>query len=418
MVRHHTTLQDWRRAQIVVQSLETGERNLLFEDGSDGRYLPTGHLVFARKGTLIAAPFDLAALEVTGPSVPVLEGVSHSIQTGWSGQETGAAQFAFSENGNLAYIGGSVFPASKHQVVWVGRDGKVEPTGIDPGNYIAARLSSDGLKVLLSARPSNIKSHDLVRGIATPQTLDGRSLMALWAPDGADFVFSSDRKGPGNLFWKRADSVTDAERLTTGVGYQWPSSWLPDGTKLAFVQVSPPNRNSPRNHDIWLLSLDSSHSVEPLIQTPQEETFPEFSPDGRWLAYTSQHSGRNEVWVQDYPELGTRVRISTDGGTSPAWAKNANELFYRQGRKMMAVDFTINGKTLTPGMPVELFEGRYFRLNPVRDYDVSPDGQRFLMIQVEPQEEQNAIRADYFGNKVNIVLNWFEELKRLVPAGG
>ena len=215
VVRHRTIPVDWGLAQIVVRELETGRTRVLIEGGSDGRYVPTGHLVFAREGTLMAAPFDLPSLALTGPAVPVLEGVSHAIHTANAERETGTAQFAFSDSGSLAYIGGSIFPEQKRQVVWVDRDGNVEPTGIEPGAYAVVRLSPDGSKVLLSRGYTSfdIWTHDLTRNTRTRQTFEGSNDYPIWPPHGTRFTFKSDRLGPETLFWKPVDGDGAAERL-------------------------------------------------------------------------------------------------------------------------------------------------------------------------------------------------------------
>ncbi len=187
--------------QIVVQSLETGKRKILTEEGSDARYVPTGHLtghlVFAREGNLMAAPFDLSNLALTGTFVPVLEGVSHAMYTYMSSLETGAAQFAFSTSGSLAYINGSVWPELKHQVVWVDRDGQVEILGLEPGQYGFLRLSPDRSEFAFNKTYGrwSIWIYDLVRGTLSPQISEGWDAFPTWTPDGEGFAFSSCPSG-------------------------------------------------------------------------------------------------------------------------------------------------------------------------------------------------------------------------------
>ena len=422
VVRHRMIPVDWSEAQIAVQELGTGKSNILIEGGSDGRYVPTGHLVFAREGTLMAAPFDLASLALTGPAVPVLEGVSHSIHTANAERETGTAQFAFSDSGSLAYIGGLVFPEQKRQVVWVDRDGNVEPTGIEPGAYAVVRLSPDGSKVLLSRAHTSfdIWTYDLTRKTRPRQTFEGSNDYPIWTPDGTRFTFKSDRLGSETLFRKSVDRDSAAERLIPARQnqaaqeeslYTHPGSWSPDGTKLAYVQTSPDT-----GPDIWILSMGDSRSAEPFLQTPFLESAPDFSPDGRWLAYVSDESGRAEVYVQPFPGPGKKVLISTQGGRAPAWAGSGRELFYRSGAaSMMAVEIKVDSSDLRPEDPVVLFEGSYLPYYPMRSYDVDPNGQRFLMITL-PLDEMQVLVDQYFGRSLNIVLNWFEELKRLVPT--
>ena len=175
VLRDEDSAVDWSRSQIAVYSLETGERKPLIEGGSDGRYVPTGHLVFMREATLMAASFDLGDLEVTGPSIPVLEGVSHAIYSGATIWETGVGQFAFSASGSLAYIGGSVAPEPKRELVWVDREGDPEAIGAETLNYLSVRLSPDGTKVALNTRykSRDIWIYDLVRGARTRDTFSG-----------------------------------------------------------------------------------------------------------------------------------------------------------------------------------------------------------------------------------------------------
>ena len=418
VLRH--SFRNWSEAQIVVQSLETGERKVLVEDGSDARYVPTGHLVFAREGTLMAVPFDLASLEVAGPPVPVLEGVSHALYTPSSGEESGAAQFAFSNSGSLAYIAGSVYPENKRRVVWVNRDGEAEPTRIDPAEYGQVRVSPDGSEVLLSSKykGGDIWSYDLARGTRSRQTFEGDNRGPIWTPDGSGITFSSNRTGVNTLFSKSVDSDGAAVALSPTGQPQALGSWSPDGSKLAFVQFGPGTGN-----DIWILSMEGPRSPEPFLKTRFSEFSPEFSPDGRWMAYVSDESGRSEVYVQRYPGPGTKVLISTDGGAAPAWSRSAKELFYRRvppgwgpfGTSMMAVQIEANGSDLTVGNPTLVFEDSYVPSAPTRSYDVHPDGQRFLMITTRPDEYQAMVEENY-GRKFHIVLNWFQELKRLVPT--
>ncbi len=181
-------------------------------------------------------------------------------------------------------------------------------------------------------------------------------------------------------------------------------SWSPDGQLLAFVEVNPTT-----GYDIWVLRL-SDRKAQPFLRTPFNESVPRFSPDGRWLAYISNESGRYEIYVQPYPGPGGKWQISTEGGTEPIWNPNGRELFYRSGDKMMAVDIATQ-PSFTAGKPRVLFEGRY-ELSPATtpNYDVSPDGQRFLML--KPAEASEAAPT-----QINVVLNWFEELKRRVPTG-
>jgi eukaryotic-like serine/threonine-protein kinase len=225
-----------------------------------------------------------------------------------------------------------------------------------------------------------------------------------WTPDGKRIAFISNKEGPLNTFWQLADGSGGLERLTTGDDVQTPNSWSPDGQLLAFNEINPKT-----GIDILVLRL-SDRKTEPFMRTPFNESAPRFSPDGRWLAYVSDESGRYEVYVQPYPGPGGKWQISTEGGTEPMWNPNGRELFYRNGNKMMAVDI-VTQPSFTVGRPRMLFEGQY-QPTPVTfpNYDVYPDGQRFLML--KPTEQAQAGPT-----QINVVLNWFEELKQKVPTG-
>jgi Tol biopolymer transport system component len=193
--------------------------------------------------------------------------------------------------------------------------------------------------------------------------------------------------------------------LNTSEYIQSPSSWSPDGQALAFLQISPKT-----GFDIWVLRM-SEHKAQPFLQTSFTESAPTFSPDGRWLAYVSDESGRNEIYVRPYPGPGGKYQISTEGGTEPLWNPKGGELFYRQGDKMMAVEVTTQ-PNFSAAKARMLFEGQYLHLPTPQtfpDYDVSRDGQRFLMLKAADQAQALT--------QINVVLNWTEELKRLVPAG-
>ena len=418
VLQHAAVGLDWStQAQIFVQSLETGEKMLLLKGGSDARYIRTGHLVFAREGTLMAVPFDLASLSVTGRPIPVQEGVSYAIHTWSSGIETGAAQFAFSDSGSLAYIAGSVVQEMKQQLVWVDRKGNSEPVdNIEREQFMGVRISPDRSRVAVVKwyKGRNIWIYDRARGTLTPEILEGLNMMATWGPNSEDIVFTSTRGGQTNLFRRAVARRGDPVHLMPSEHMQLASSWSPTGTELAFLRSHPKV-----DWQVWILSMEDPPSAKPFLQTGFREGSPEFSPDGRWLAYVSNESGEDRVYVQPYPGPGDKVPISTGWGRAPAWAKGGRELFYQvddgpKRKKMMSVEIVVKGSQLIPGNPVPLFEGAYSIKTPLRTYDVTPDGQRFLMIRFEEDGRLNL--AKYFGNKVRVVQNWFEELKRVVPA--
>jgi Tol biopolymer transport system component len=259
--------------------------------------------------------------------------------------------------------------------------------------------------VVIEEQETQIWQYDLSRDTLTRLTFEGNNnLVPIWTPDGKRLAFISNKEGPENIFWQLADGSGGLERLTTSDYTHVPHSWSPDGQLLAFVEVSPTT-----GWDIWVLRV-GDRKTQPFLRTPFNESVPRFSPDGRWLAYISNESGRFEIYVQPYPGPGGKWQISTEGGTEPAWNPNGRELFYRSGDRMMAVDIATQ-PGFAAGKPRMLFEGPYEPApitNP--NYDVSPDGQRFLML--KPVEREQAVPT-----QINVVLNWFEELKRRVPTG-
>jgi Tol biopolymer transport system component len=247
--------------------------------------------------------------------------------------------------------------------------------------------------------------YDLSRETLTRLTFGGTLNQApVWAPDGKRIAFQSNREGRLNVFSQLADGSGGLERLTTGEDTSAPHSWSSDGQLLAYVDVNPTT-----GWDIWVLRL-SDRQAQPFLQTSSNESAPRFSPDGRWLAYTSDETGYSEVYVQPYPGPGGKWQISSDGGMEPMWNASGRELFYRSGRKMMAVEIATK-PSFSAGKPRMLFEGDYLP-TPLQfpNYDVSPDGQRFLMLKPVDTGESAP-------TQINVVLNWFEELKRRVPTG-
>ena len=244
--------------------------------------------------------------------------------------------------------------------------------------------------------------YNLARGDATKLVSDGSNQFPVWTPDGKRLTYRGTRAGTRNIYWRMADGSGTEERLTTGDGQHGPNSWSPDGQVLLFT-------DSTQGRDILAFRL-TDRTTEPFLRTRFGESAPRFSPDGRWVAYLSNESGREEIHVRPYPGPGRQWKISTDGGTEPLWNPNGRELFYRHGNSVMAVDI-VSQPVFTPGTPKRLFTGDYMLslTSTVPSYDVARDGRRFLMIQPSPREKVTP-------NQINVVLNWHEELKRLVPT--
>jgi serine/threonine protein kinase/Tol biopolymer transport system component len=390
----------WNDAHIAVQPTGTGEQKDLAQTGTQPRYAATGHLLYAQAGTLMAAPFDAQRLAVTGVAVPALQGVMQSTTSG-------AAQYSISSTGTLVYLAGGV-SGSQSRLVWVSRNGEEQPLPAVPHSYQFVRLSPDGRRVAVVIAEQDLQTwvYDTTRDTLTRLTFEGNANSTpTWSPDGKRIAISSNAGGgASNLFWQPADGSSGAERLTTGDYFRAPSSFSPDGQLLAFTENTPET-----GRDIWVLKL-ADHKAQPFLRTPYEETAPKFSPDGRWLAYSSDESGRREVYVQPYPGPGGKWQISTEGGQEPVWHPRGGELFYRSGSKIMAVEVDTKSG-FSAGKPRMLFEGPYLPTPAsFAFYDVSHDGQRFLML--KPVEQSQSAPT-----QINVVLNWFEELKQKVPTG-
>ena len=390
--------------EIAVLDLATGEQKVLLAGGSNPHYASTGHIVYGVDGTLRAVPFDLNRLELTGDPISVLEGVmSHA---------GGAVQFSLSADGSLVYGAAGPPGGAQRTLVWVDRQGREEPLALSPAPYQTVRLSPDGTRVVTDISGEN---PDLwVSDLARPGTLSrvttepAADFSPLWTPDGERVVFSSSREGPWGLFWKAADDRGDVERLVTVEDAAiFPYGWSPDGETLVVTTRSPNTGN-----DLSVVSMEGERAWEPLLHTEASESTPAISPDGQWIAYTSDETGQPEVYVERFPALGDRQQISTGGGSGPLWSPDGDELFYgRLGDGAMMVVPIDTEPAFTLGIPEVLFEGRYFQGNR-RPYDLAPNSQRFLMIKPGTETDETAS----FPPQIILVLNWHQELLERVPV--
>ena len=379
-------------AAIAALSLDSGKYRVLFEGGTNPYYVPSGHLVYARDGSLLAVPFDASSLELTGAPVTVLEGVMTS-------PIYGHAEFRISANGSLLYAPGGAW-GSDYRVVLVDREGRSEPLIETPRAYSHFRLSPDRRTLALAIEGASIGLwlHDLDRGAQTRFLTGYNNHRPVWAPDGDRLAFMRQGGPESALHWKPVDGSGDAELLLAVEAVAFPSSWSPDGTMLTFHAF-----RGETGLDIFGLTMNEERAVTPVLQTEFDELEPMISPDGRWLAYQSNAPGRMEIYLQTFPDGGRTWQVSTEGGAQPVWNPNGRELFYRQGDTLMAVDIATDGE-LALGTPRALFE----HSSPESAYDVGPDGERFIMI------DASVSRAA--PTELILVQNWTEELKRLVPT--
>ena len=393
-------------ARIAVLELDSGEQRILFSGGSAPRYSPTGHIVYGVGGTLRAIGFDLDRLEVTSSnSVPVLDGVNT--------KDNGSVNFDLALDGSLVYVAGQDTSLGlERMLVWVDRDGNEEPLDLPTGSYRWPRLSPNGTRLAVTVQDQenvDVWIGDTTRGPLTKLTTEpGVDDMGLWTPDGNRVVFTSRRDGTLGLFWAAADGSEDVERLLTIDdarsirAYAWS-----DGGKSLVFQYSTARSGA----DIGVLSMEGGRSWKPLIQTEANEEAPALSPDGQWIAYTSDEIGVRRVYVDRFPGLGGRNAVSRGAGDAdPLWAPDGHELSYvrAQGRTLMVVPVEL-GTTLRIGEARELFEGLYFDGGADRDRDLSSDG-RFLRVRLSGDTAEAVAEPQAI-----LVKNWHRELLELVP---
>ncbi len=314
---------------IEALSLDSGERRVVVDSGLDGRFVPSGHLLFLERGVLMAAPFNPERIELTGPPVPVLQGVMHAtnITEGWA--NSGAGLFTVSNNGTMVYAPGGIASDPIGRLTWVDRNGRTEPvSGIPEGCVAYPRISPDGrwLAFATSGLESALWIHDLNRETTTRLTTKGRVIFSSWTPDSDHLVIGYSEGGVGNLYRMSRRGTEPMERLMTSEYLQQPGSSSPDGRYFAYVQW----RHS-EGRSVWVLDMEN-RQAQPFFPTGHQYSHPDFSPDGRWIAYVSDESGRDEVWVTSFPGREQRMLVSNEGGIAPLWSPDGREIYYFSGK--------------------------------------------------------------------------------------
>jgi serine/threonine-protein kinase len=408
---------------IAVLDLKTGRHKTLVRNGGQPEYVRTGHLLFARAGVLYAMRFALDQMEVRGEPVPVAD---HVVMT-----DVSAANYAISNEGSFVYVPSST--QTLRSLAWVDRAGQQTPIKAPPRLYGEARLSPDSSRVALATRgaDNDISIWDFARQTLTRLTFTRVTFnpavdeRPVWAPDGRSVVFASRFAGTSGLFRQAADGSGVPEKLLEAPGAPSPSVVLADGTGIVGTVISPRT-----NGDIvWfplkpqvnlspsmaaLAGNSSSMKPEPLVATAAIEINPDVSPDGHFIAYQSNESGREEIYVKPFPRVNDgRWQVSPEGGTRPVWARNGRELFYVDlTNNMVAVPVEAVGRTFRAGNTTVLFATTYpTSLTAPRDYDVAGDSRRFLILREDTSRDRTQTPASMI-----IVQNWFEELKQRVPA--
>jgi serine/threonine-protein kinase len=391
---------EYADAKIMALSLDTGEQKLVLHGGHFARYVPTGHLVFGRSGTLMAVGFDVQKLAAIGSPIPVLEGVL-------TAPTFGSLQCAFSQTGTLVLVGGSA-GGDQELPIWIDREGKESPVSEHKRDYNDMRISPDGTRLaatIMDGANSDIWILELARDSFMRLTVDEAvDQNARWSPDGRWIIFTANRgKSNLNLFRQLADGTGDAERLTTSENPQIPVSLTPDGNVLVFTERQPKT-----DADIMYLRLDTPQaSPEAFLATQFVERAPALSPDGKWIAYASNESGETEIYVRPFLRPGAKVKISAGRAFGPKWLPNGKELVYFNEWKIMTVPISIQDDVLQPSSPRQLFEVK--NQSYVGPLDVSADGNRFLFIRPAGEINEQS-------QQPTVVVNWFEELKAKTAA--
>jgi eukaryotic-like serine/threonine-protein kinase len=418
--RSGTSVAVWDKAQVVVQRLPSGDRKMLFEGGSDARYLPSGHIVYTVGGIVFAVPFDVEHLSIAGVPVSVVEGVARS-----AGAATAATQLSVSANGTLAFLPGPVaLNGDGRELVIFDRKGAGTPLNVPPANIQHPRVSPDGKRVAFfieNDKESVVWTYELSGSTAMRRiTFGGNSRFPIWSADGQYIAFQSDREGDAGIFRQRADGAGTAERLTkadSGTTHI-PESWSPKGDGLLF-------RASKGGRNLLMFYAMKDNQASPFgAVAAGAPTDARFSPDGRWVAYESGElagSGRS-INVQPFPATGATYQlpvVEVGGYRHPTWSADGRELFYMIGGM---IRFLSAGITTQPafafGNPVRLGKPRSWLDNfddNTTQYDVMPDGQHFIA-RVVPGTLAQAGAEQAVKTPIQVVVNWFEELKQRVPA--
>ena len=375
---------------VQVLQLDSGTRQIVATGGDTGRYVRSGHALFGRLDALMAVPFDVERLTATGPAIRTGETVR-------IGQE--GASYAVADQGTLVHL-----PGDEHRLdarlVWIDRDGRVEPIALPPQDIASPIVSPDGRSAAfnLHGATNEIAIADFERGTVTAFTSGTTGSQApVWSPDGRRIAYRGTRKGFRNVWVKAVDGTSEEQQLTQGDHLQTPLSWSPDGKHLLYYDTDPVTGS-----DLWVVSL-ADRSTQPLVKVPALQSDAGWSPDGRWIAYMSTEYGPAEIFVVPYPLTGQRWRISTTGGSEPTWSADGRQLFYRNAGQIWAVDVRTS-PGFSAGTPRALFADTFVVApNSRTGYSISGSN-RFLFAQ--------PVRPDPPITQLPVVVNWFTELRR------
>ena len=396
-------------ANLVVSDLAGGPPKVVVQGGYYGRYLPSGHLVYVQQGTLFAVPFDLTRLQTVGRAVPALDGLV-------ANPATGGAQFAFSAEGTLVYLPGKAFTGDR-PIDWLTREGKPLPLRREVSDWRQPRFSPDGQKLALAifdGKQSDIWVYEWAGDTLTQLTFDPAAENdPVWTPDGRRIVFSSDRASPGvpNLYCSSADGSGALTRLTDADQTENPGSWHPSGRFFVFSAG-----RAATGLDLLILPMDgdavrgwSPGKPTEFLSTRASERDPMFSPDGRWIAYTSNESSQGDVYVRAFPGPGGPWRISTAGGRYPRWSAAANELLFLDATTVMVASYSTAGGSFQAGKPRQWTPATVLATG-ASPYDLHPDGTR-IATTAAPEEGGGRKR-----DQVVFIEHFFDHLRKIVPV--
>ena len=398
-------------ADIVAYSLADGVRKVVVQGGFHARYVGSGHLLYAKAGSVLAVPFDLETLQVTGRAVPAVQGVSASANNG-------SANFAVSDRGTFVYVAGNT-QLTRAPIRWIDRTGKTGLLRATPSDWTNPSFAPDGRRLAVDisdGSQTDVWVYEWARDTMSRLTFDqANDARPVWSPGGKYITFTSQRSGRFNLYLQRADGTGDVLQLTESPNPQFPSSWHPSGKYLAYFETVPGNAT-----DLMILPLEGDDSTGWKPGTPRAflgsrftESSGMFSPDGRWIAYMSNESGRNDIYVRAFPGPGGKWQVTASPADDPTWSMTSREFFFLNTSelRLMTVPYRVEGDSFQADNPVVWLDARLSTRPrpPSRDLDLHPDGKRFA---IAASEEQPATEQA----RVVFILNFFDELRRIAPS--